>query len=436
MNKHRSFLKIMAKSKWMVYIALISFFFLSVSVSVHDSLVESSPNVGFTTDLIHRDSPTYNPSLSPFQRTINALKRSSNRSRRFQAAPGSDLTYSGGDYVMKFSIGTPPAPSLAIADTGSDVIWTQCQPCISCFNQSLPIFKPKSSRTYTKVSCNTTRCNYVQESYCSTSKRNTCLYTEQYGDSSYSYGELATDTITLATSNSKETVSFPNIVFGCGFKNGGVFSGTESGIVGLGGGKASLVRQLGRGKFSYCLNSFTGKSKLRVGSTGEVPGERVVSTPLARKLPETYYYLTLEGISVGNQLLSVPVKSEGNIIIDSGTTLSFLPLGLYDKVEAAIKRSIKLKQINDPSGLLSLCYYTRKDIANIPEIVVHFKGANVRLNHENLFVRTSDVALCLALTPTDDLPVYGNVAQMNFLVGYDLVKRAVSFKPADCGRLQ
>ncbi|KAL8500633.1 hypothetical protein ACS0TY_020277 [Phlomoides rotata] len=50
----------MAKSKLILYISLISFL----------SLVKSTPNIGFTTDLIHRDSPqspSYNPSLTPFQ---------------------------------------------------------------------------------------------------------------------------------------------------------------------------------------------------------------------------------------------------------------------------------------------------------------------------------------------------------------------------------
>ncbi|KAL8495845.1 hypothetical protein ACS0TY_019818 [Phlomoides rotata] len=418
----------MAKSKLILYISLISFL----------SLVKSTPNIGFTTDLIHRDSPqspSYNPSLTPFQRIINALKRSSKHSRRFNA-PQSNLLYSGGDYLMKFSIGSPPAPSLGIADTGSDIIWTQCQPCVTCFNQSLPIFIPKTSHTYRKISCNTTRCHLLPDSYCSTSREKNCLYSVEYGDQSYTYGELATDTFTLSSSYGNNTVSFRNILFGCGFKNGGVFSGSESGIVGLGGGKASLVRQLGQGKFSYCLNSLSGSSKLRFGSIAKISGRRVVSTPLVRKSPETYYYLTLEGIRVGNEQFLSDSRQEGNMIIDSGTTLTFLPPGLYAKVEKAIRRSVKLKRTKDRAGVLSLCYFTRKDIVKFPEVVVRFKGGDVKLNYENVFVRTSDVAVCLAAKPAEEGPViYGNIAQMNFLVGYDLKKRTVSFMPTDCGKL-
>ncbi|KAH6779125.1 hypothetical protein C2S52_010362 [Perilla frutescens var. hirtella] len=179
---------------------------------------------GFTTDLIHIDSPhspSYDPSLFSSQRIIKALKRSFHRVRRFKErrttrSPQSDLIYSTGAYLMKFSIGTPPLPSIAIADTGNDIIWMQCQPCLQCINQSLPIFQPQNYSTYTNISCNTPRCNSLPETYCS-SRRN-CLYSEKYEDGSFTYGQMATDTFTLA-STGRKTVSVPKITFGCGFKN-------------------------------------------------------------------------------------------------------------------------------------------------------------------------------------------------------------------------
>ncbi|PRQ52480.1 putative nepenthesin [Rosa chinensis] len=47
---------------------------------------------------------------------------------------GSTLpTDSGDGFNMKFSLGTPPLDIYAAADTGSDLVWTQCQPCQACY---------------------------------------------------------------------------------------------------------------------------------------------------------------------------------------------------------------------------------------------------------------------------------------------------------------
>lgn len=212
------------------------------------------------------------------------------------------------------------------------------------------------------------------------------------------------------------------------------------------------MRQLGhlvKGKFSYCLvqasssnnNNISNSGKLNFDTKARVSGEGVVRTPLVRKDPETFYYLTLEGISVGDERLEfydeedTSVRApEGNVIIDSGTTLTLLPWNLYGKYVEAIKSVIKLKQVEDPLKLLELCYYSREDDdIEVPQVTVHFKGGDMKWKRENAFVRTGNVSLCLAAQPQLFGPgIYGNLAQIDFLVGYDLLKGRVSFKPTDC----
>ncbi|GFP88590.1 aspartic proteinase cdr1 [Phtheirospermum japonicum] len=417
------------------YVSLISL----VSISKPDPSTD-----GFTINLIHRDSPqspTYDPTLSPAQRLANAIRRSSHRIQHFddklsQRSPVSDMINSHGEYLMKYSIGTPPVPSLGVADTGSDIIWNQCKPCLKCFNQTLPIFSPRKSSTYKTIPCNTTRCHSSVGTSCSPTRRN-CLYSANYGDGSFSNGLLAHETITLtSTSNTGGGISLPNITFGCGFQNGGLFDGGESGIVGLGGGNVSLIRQLGplvQGKFSYCLVPLGGSSpsKLNFGAKAVVSGIGAVSTPLVPGKPDTFYFLTLEGISVGNISLEY---YNGNIIIDSGTTLTYLPLLLYLRVELELTRAITLKRTKDPLWSLGLCYATRKDDIEHPPVTFHFRGADVKLKTENIFIRTGNVSLCFAAAPVlFGFGIYGNVAQRNYLVGYDLEKRTVSFKHTQCG---
>jgi hypothetical protein len=56
------------------------------------------------------------------------------------------------------------------------------------------------------------------------------------------------------------------------------------------------------------------------------------------------------------------------------------------------------------------------------------------------FVRIADDVVCFAFTSTnptdkDDIPIFGNLAQQNLLVGYDLKQKTVSFKPMDCTKV-
>ncbi|GER48724.1 eukaryotic aspartyl protease family protein [Striga asiatica] len=409
---------------------------------------------GFTTDLIHRDSPEspyHDPTLSPEQRLVNAIRRSLARAHHLDSkrarllhSPTAELFPAGGEYLLNYSIGTPPVPNIGIADTGSDITWNQCQPCTECFNQSLPIFDPRKSHTYKTIPCGNPRCKALGSPTCRKESRrpSSCHYSQMYGDGSYTEGDLSTDTVTLASSGGT-AVSVPGVVVGCGHRNAGIFSGVESGIVGLGGGKASLVGQLGRlagGRFSYCLASEKSRSSSRLsfGADAEVRGPRAVRTPLVRQGIDTFYYLTMLGISVGSRRLAFSEGSSsssvgGNIIIDTGTTVTLLPGSLYEGLKKTLQGMVRLRQIPDPTGTLDLCFETRGSVVGLPEVTVHFEGADVKWGQENLFARTGDVSLCLLALPALGIPIYGNMAQTNFLVGYNLRKGMLSFKPVRCG---
>ncbi|XP_026415210.1 aspartic proteinase CDR1-like isoform X3 [Papaver somniferum] len=236
------------------------------------------------------------------------------------------------------------------------------------------------------------------------------------------------------------------MVFGCGHHNRGSFSDRGSGIVGLGGGPLSLVSQLGSetdGKFSYCLLPMfeNSTSKLNFGSLSIVSNQGVVSTPLISKNPLTYYYLTLEGISVGNTRIeskptdfSTEAGSEGNIIIDSGTTLTLLNEELYDELESFVKAAIDVDTTDDPNEILSLCYNNTSSI-QVPEMIFHFTNADLHLNRLNTFIQTPYASLiCLAMMPSQTA-IFGNYAQVNFQIEYDTVGKKVSFASKDCTKL-
>lgn len=420
------------------YLFLVSFsMFLSIEAN----------KSGFTLDLIHRDSPEspfYNPSITHFQRSQNAFQRSLQRAGQFYS---SSVIPNSGEYLMRISYGTPPFETLALVDTGSVITWVQCLPCIDCYMEKYQPFNPANSSTFKLVPCTSKTCHSFYSNYntcdSSTTRINPCAYGILYKDSSYSKGDLAIDTITLDPYGEKR--SFKNFVFGCGHKNvGKTYPYKGTGIVGLGYGRFSLIHQLNSstlGKFSYCLGPSFGDSKPGKISFGnhalvsDDDDDDVVSTPLYSDAP--FYKIILEGISVANQTFQFPnypssnASQQGNIIIDSGTTITFLPADLYQQLREAIIRETGKETVPDPSRFFDLCYSSVNE-ADVPPVTVHLRGADLKLKPFNIFVTSSEASVCLAFVPSTDFPVFGNVAQMNVKVGYDLENMIISFKPTDC----
>ncbi|CAN0887335.1 Aspartic proteinase CDR1 [Linum grandiflorum] len=408
------------------------------------SALVKAQNTGFTMDLIHRDSadsPFYNPHETPAQRINHAVHRFSNIIHHIIELndPDALLTANNGEYLVNISLGTPPFPIVAIADTGSDIIWTQCKPCTNCYKQDAAVFDPKSSTTYRKVLCSSNACNSLQ------SEGSSCSSDVSYGDQSHTQGDVASETLTLGSSTTSRLVTLPKTIIGCGHDNAGTFDPKGSGIVGLGGGSASLVSQLGSsiaGKFSYCLVPYTSTnptSTMNFGTKAIVSGSNVVSTALISDPSQpTFYFLELEAVSVGSKKIpfqASPIgRSGGNIIIDSGTTLTLVPSQFFSALSDAVESQVTGgTKASDPQGFFSLCYVADSNL-KVPSVTAHFQGADLPMTEDNIFIHVTEKIMCLAFYANDELSIYGNVAQQNFLIGYDLQKHTISFKPTDCSK--
>ncbi|XP_019442328.1 PREDICTED: probable aspartic protease At2g35615 [Lupinus angustifolius] len=419
---------------------------LFVGILLQLSILSSAEYNGFSIDLIHIDSPLspfYNSSMTQSDIIINAAFDSISRAESFilNNDLNSDETITipnRGSYLMPFFIGTVPRGSLATADTGSDLTWIQCLPCTKCYNQRIPIFDPRESYTYHLIPCGENSCKKVRKNSCGNIGE--CRYKVTYADNSSTQGMVATDTISFNNSYNGHIIKYPNTIFGCGYNNNGVFKPTGAGIFGLGGGPSSFISQhgakFGKRKFSYCLLPFyyvQGSSKLKFGVDTQTYKTGVVTTPLVKKYPSTYYYLSLKGVSINGKVVK-PDENVGNIIIDSGTTVTFLTRSLYEKVEAAVLEAIGHQGVAIKYQIrpFRLCY---KDgsITNIPHITLQFFGANneLRLSTLNIFL-TLDNVMCFAILPTEKISIIGNLLQVFFNIEYDLDKRTVSFAKANC----
>ncbi|XP_059438524.1 aspartic proteinase CDR1-like [Corylus avellana] len=404
-------------------------------------LATGSGSGGFTVELIRRDSLK-----SPFG-NANTERLDTFFPRRLEGVnsntPQTIVKAYKGQHIMKLSIGTPPVDIYNIADTGSDLFWTQCLPCEGCYKQIYPMFNPQKSSTYSDISCQSDQCHELNTKC---SPKNLCEYVYGYGDSSTTRGFLAKETVAL-TSTTGEKVS-ANVVFGCGHNNTGTFNDHEMGIIGLGGGVMSFTSQMGAAlgsrKFSHCLSPFGTDpnipSKISFGSGSEVLGDGVVSTPLIQRGDTTSYFVTLKGISVGDKYLSYDPSdavSEGNVFLDSGAPPMLMPEDLHNRLEAEVKKQIPLAPVvDDPELGTQLCYKSAKNLDG-PILTLHFEGADVKLPPSNFFIPPPKQGFfCLAVQnfgPAESgFGIIGNFAQSNYLIGYDMEKMMLSFKQTDC----
>jgi hypothetical protein len=97
---------------------------------------------------------------------------------------------------------------------------------------------------------------------------------------------------------------------------------------------------------------------------------------------------------------------------------------------------VKLESVYLPSFQLRLCYKsntTTLEQSNIfPIITAHFSGADVKLNYNSTFVPFEEGTMCFSFLPRQSRVIFGSFSQHNLLVGYDLQKNIMSFKPTDC----
>ncbi|XP_038696572.1 probable aspartic protease At2g35615 [Tripterygium wilfordii] len=408
-----------------------------------ESLSEAK-QISFSINLIHRDSqlsPLYNQSLTPIEHLRKAVMRSFSRVNLFyqylrtsEKEISSVMIPNEGDYLMKLYIGTPPSKFIAIADTGSNLMWIRCHPYAKKFRPHTSIFDPKTSSSYREIDYDTIFCKDLDIKERGGS--NECKYSYRYGEGSYTNGILSSETFTVNTT-SGGSISFLESIFGCSKIYHG-FDSNLQGIVGLGPGPLSLVSQLGieiEHKFSYCLlrwNETTSSSKLRFGSEAKISTDGVVSTKLVPMNHPHFYHLTLEGVSIRNNRTKTH-ESLGNIIIDSGTTFTMLPSNMYNDLEVIVKMVIGMSPVSDPSEQFNLCFEEESmENISLPDMVFHFTGADLRLQPINTFTSDYNGLVCMMIFPNNDLPIFGNVAQVNFQVEYDLKEKQVSFAPTDC----
>ncbi|CAI0376581.1 unnamed protein product [Linum tenue] len=343
-----------------------------------------------------------------------------------------------GNFMVTVGIGTPPQTLSLVFDTGSDLTWTQCQPCARfCYEQREKIFDPSSSTSYRNVSCSARSCSALasvsgMKSKCSSS---TCKYEIQYSDSSFSNGFFGTEKLTLSS-----TDVFKNFFFGCGQNNQGTFAGS-AGLLGLGRDKLSFVSQTAqkyKKLFSYCLPStFTTTGFLNFG---HVSTTSVKYTPLTT-VPggANFYTVDITSITVGGEKLPIPatVFSTAGAVIDSGAVFTRLPPVAYSALRSAFRKLMSGFPAARPTSIFDTCFdFTTFNPVLVPTIAFSFVGGvEVEIHGAGVLYFFSLAQACLGFVANggaSDVAVLGNLQQVTWEVVYDGAGGRVGFAAGGC----
>ncbi|KAG5524861.1 hypothetical protein RHGRI_031508 [Rhododendron griersonianum] len=440
----------------LITIFLFSWFSVTTTNTTAAATFVKPPRVSMK--LIHRDSilsPYYNPAATISERFWRDVNSSMARYAYLKARTNSAFATSDDDVrgglsehhnvmlLVNFSIGQPPVPQLAVMDSASDLLWIQCSPCKKCFKQLSPMFDPSKSSTYRNLPCNSLYCPVNQK--CDSVR--TCEYHRKYVDTTSTRGTLGIEELRFMTSDGG-TSGVSDVVFGCGVENHAITE-VANGILGLSPQKESLVSQMGSSQFSYCIGNLDDPhyeyNHLIIGDGAKIEG---YSTPL--EVFDNTYYLTLEGISVGDKQLDIDPKifrrsasGDGGVFIDSGTAATFLTRAGYDPLRAEVRSLIgtilRKAIIQDLPDMLCYVGEVSRDLKGFPVVTFHFAGgADLVLDAYAMFLQQREDYFCMFVRPTTfrESTVIGIRAQQYYNIAYDLDGMNLYFQRIDCELLE
>ncbi|KAJ0987180.1 hypothetical protein J5N97_005536 [Dioscorea zingiberensis] len=364
-----------------------------------------------------------------------------------------------GQYFVDFHIGTPPQRIRLVADTGSDLVWARCSACrTDCSPRHPPgtSFLPRHSTTFSPFHCYHPACRLVPHPSraCNRTRLHSpCRYRYSYADTSSSAGFFSRDVATLNASSGKPA-RIPDLPFGCAFNvSAGPGLASAHGVMGLGRGPISFPSHAARrfgNVFSYCLLDYTlsppPTSFLLIGDAKKKPKfiPELSFTPLlSNPVSPTFYYIRITAASVDGTALPIdpdvwaidPETGNGGTIIDSGTTLSFLPDAAYNQILSAMARKIPeaFKLSPGPPGF-DLCMNASSSGLQMPKLVFKLLGGAVfEPPSGNYFIDAADGVTCLALQPADSgFGVIGNLMQQGFLFVFDRDASRLGFSRNGC----
>uniref|UniRef100_A0A0E0LSD8 Peptidase A1 domain-containing protein n=1 Tax=Oryza punctata TaxID=4537 RepID=A0A0E0LSD8_ORYPU len=369
-------------------------------------------------------------------------------------------------YLAEMEIGVQQQKQYLIIDTGSSLVWTQCDECPRCHVGKVPPYGRSQSRTFQEVSYGD---NDKEEEaiasyypaktpgYITLCINGRCMFKALYnlsGQGETVQGCMSMDTFRFIDDRRYDYQAMFRMVFGCAHQERIALTTVKdyTGILGLGMGDTEIT------SFSYCppprMPSISRRdSWLRFGSHAQISGKKV---PLVMRWGK--YYLPLTAITYKYNILMSPVhviayKSQEDylhMMVDTGTSLLNRPSSLHDDLLKEIDAIIKSENVvkAGTSSWPRHCYLGTMDKVKDITVTLSFdEGLDIELFTSALFVesQTKDgkPVVCVALNRVDDSSeaILSMLAQTTINVGdmlmlmliHDKDQLAPMSREAECG---
>ncbi|KAL9244219.1 hypothetical protein vseg_018020 [Gypsophila vaccaria] len=352
----------------------------------------------------------------------------------------SGMDQGSGEYFVRIGVGSPARKQYMVIDSGSDIVWVQCQPCKECYSQTDPVFNPSQSNSYSNVPCSSSVCDRVHNSGCSHHSGGRCKYEVVYSDGSFTKGTLALETITFGGTTVR------NVAIGCGHTNQGMFIGA-AGLLGLGSGPMSFVGQLGGqigDAFSYCLLSrgSGATGSLMFGRQAMPEGAAWINLVRSPRAP-SFYYVELAGLGVGGSRVPVPdgvfkltESGDGGMVLDTGTAVTRLPTSAYVALRDAFVTQTGNLPRSSSMSIFDTCYdLSEFTSVRVPTVSLYFAdGPVLTLPARNFLIPVDEKGtFCFAFAPSPSgMAIMGNIQQEGIQISIDGANGYVGFGPNVC----
>ncbi|KAK7275729.1 hypothetical protein RIF29_16851 [Crotalaria pallida] len=330
-------------------------------------------------------------------------------------------------------IGTPKVSFLVALDTGSDLLWVPCD-CIECaslsagnynvLDRDLNEYSPSLSSTSRHIPCSHQLCD---SNFNCKGPKDPCPYILNYAtENTSSSGFLIEDKLHLAPNgrHAEQSSVQASIILGCGRKqSGGYLDGAApDGLLGLGPGSISVPSLLAKAglvpnSFSICLNE-NDSGRILFGDQGHTTQRSTPLLPVNGKFIS--YIVGVESICVRSFCL----KQTGfEALIDCGSSFTYLPSDIYEKVVAEFDKQVNATRISKPySGSFDHCYKaSSQKLNNIPPMKFIFSENQTFLIQNPVIASPTNqehTEFCLTVFQTDT--DYATIGQ-DFLMGNRMV---------------
>ncbi|XP_039067574.1 aspartic proteinase 39-like isoform X3 [Hibiscus syriacus] len=286
-----------------------------------------------------------------------------------------------GLYFAKIGLGNPSEDYYVQVDTGSDILWVNCAGCEKCPTKSdlgldLKLYDPKRSSTSRLVYCDQDFCTSTYDGPLPGCKPNLQC---QY-----------------------------NVIYGDGSSTAGYFV-----------------------KDNIQLEQVTGNLQSKYANGTVVFG--------------AHYNVVMKEIEVGDTLLRLPsdvfdTGDQKGTIVDSGTTLAYLPSAIYEPLMAEILSLQPALQLHSVEEQFTCFQYMENVDDGFPTVKFHFEGSLTLTiyPHEYLFQIREDI-WCFGWQNSGtqskdgkDMILLGDLVLSNRLVVYDVENQTIGWTEYNC----